>query len=85
MGNDSVKKNTMSEHHDEDSIDIDTGTKEYPVMEHLSNARLMPMTGPYGRLDLMDTYEYGEVPEDPGSPMESYEILMDKNTQKQHK
>ena len=71
-----------AEHLDEDSIDIDLTSKGYPTLEHLSNARLMPMTGPYGRLDLLDTYEYGSVPEGPGTPLESYEILTDKNSQK---
>lgn len=69
-------------HKDEDSIDYDYTVKDYPIMEHMSNARLMPMTGPYGRLDLFDTYEYAGVPEDPETPMEPYDVIMDKNTQK---
>jgi hypothetical protein len=74
--------NPHAEHLDEDSIDIDLTSKDYPTLEHLSNARLMPMTGPYGGLDLLDTYEYGSVPEDPGTPLESYEILTDKNSKR---
>lgn len=71
-----------AQHKDEDSVDFDKNVKDYPVMEHMSNARLMPMTGPYGRLDLPDTYEYGTVPVNPSTPLESYEIVEDKNTQK---
>lgn len=77
MGN--VYADQVNEHIDEESIDFDTNAKDYPVMEHMSNARLMPMTGPYGRLDLFDTYEYGSVPEDPATPLESYEIIMEQN------
>lgn len=70
------------EHRDEESIDYEFNAKHYPIQEHLSNARLMPMTGPYGNLDLLDTYEYGTVPEDPYTPLESYEVVMEKNMQK---
>jgi len=73
-----------NEHKDESSVDFDFKAKDYPVVEHLSNARLMPMTGPYGGLDLLDTYEYGTVPEDPSTPLESYEVVMEKN-KKTHK
>jgi hypothetical protein len=70
------------EHRDEDSIEIDYIEKGYPSIEHLSNARLMPETGPMGGLDLLDTYEYSSIPHDPGTPMDSYEIIMDKNKKK---
>lgn len=56
--------------------------KDYPIVEHMSNARLMPMTGPYGGLDLFGSYEYGEVPSDPSTPLESYDVVMEKNRQK---
>jgi len=69
-------------HIDENSIDADYSAKDYPIIEHLSNARLMPMTGPYGKLDLYDTYEYGTIPKDPSTPLESYEIVAEKNSQK---
>lgn len=61
---------------------MDFVSEEYPVMEHPSNAYIMPLTGPYGRLDLFDTFEYTSVPEDPVTPMESYEIVYEKNMQK---
>lgn len=79
---DNVYAAQNGEHVDEKSMDFDFGSKGYPVMEHLSNAYIMPMTGPYGRLDLLDTLEYGSVPEDPATPMESYEIVYEKNMQK---
>lgn len=69
-------------HMDENSIECSLCSENHPMIEHMSNARIMPLTGPYGRLDLMDTYEYGSVPRDPATPMESYEVIMDKNTQK---
>jgi hypothetical protein len=69
-------------HEDEKNVDFDFNEKDYPIMEHMSNARLMPMTGPYGRLDMVGTYEYGTVPENPSTPLEPYEVVMDKNTKK---
>lgn len=77
-----VYENQSGEHKDEDTLDVDYTAKDYPIVEHLSNAGLMPMTGPYGRLDLFDTYEYAGVPEDPETPMEPYETVMEKNMQK---
>ena len=77
-----VYTNQSGEHKDEDSIDTDYYAKDYPIVEHLSNARLMPMTGPYGGLDFLDTYEYGTVPVDPATPMDSYEVVQEKNTKK---
>lgn len=70
-------------HLDRDSVDFDYSSKDYAIMEHMSNARLMPMTGPYGGLDLTGTYEYGAVPDNPSTPMEPYEVVMDKNTSKE--
>lgn len=78
----SIDRTRPYEHHDEDSIDIDRSAKDYPVMEHLSNARLMPMTGPYGRLDLQNTYEYGTVPKSPSTPLEPYDAVNKKNTER---
>lgn len=77
-----VYGNEIKVENDEKSIDYDYYAKDYPIMEHLSNARLMPMTGPYGGLDLLDTYEYGTVPVDPDTPLESHEFVMEKNKQK---
>lgn len=82
MGDHSDYKTRKDHHKDEDSVDFDHNAKDYAIMEHMSNARLMPMTGPYGRLDMQDTYEYGTVPVNPSTPLESYEVVMDKNTQK---
>jgi len=79
---DGVYVEQKGEHKDEESFDIDYRAKEYPIAEHSSNARLMPMTGPYGRLDLFDSYEYGTVPVDPSTPLDSYEVVMEKNKQK---
>lgn len=82
MNMERVDEQGTIEHKDENSVDFDYYAKDYPIMEHLSNARLMPMTGPYGRLDLLDTYEYGTVPVDPATPLEPYEVVMEKNRQK---
>lgn len=63
------------DHIDVNNIDIDkTERRDFPVIEHTNNAIIWPES-PRGRLDLMDTYEISSVPEDPGTPLESVELL----------
>lgn len=78
---DNIFRQQANEHIDENSVDFENG-KSGPIMEHMSNARIMPLTGPYGGLDLKDTYEYAGVPQNPGKPMEGYELIKEKNTEK---
>lgn len=61
---------------DEKNIDVYTpeGMK-YPIMERLNNGLTWPEGGPKGRIDMMETYEISSVPKDPGTPLESIEVL----------
>ncbi|KPU45931.1 hypothetical protein OXPF_03990 [Oxobacter pfennigii] len=70
-----------NKHYDKDSIE-QSNDYDYPIVEHLSNARLMPQTGPMGNLDFLDTFEYSSVPEGPETPLEDYSLIMDKNKKK---
>lgn len=61
---------------DEKSIDVYKPEEmEYPIMERLNNGLTWPEGGPKGGLDMMETYEISSVPKDPGTPMESIEVL----------
>lgn len=47
---------------------------------NINSSMIMPLTGPYGGLDLKDTYEYSAIPESPDNAVEGHENIKDKNT-----
>lgn len=60
------------------NLDITYDEKvDYPVIEASNNSLLWP-EGPKGGIDMNDTYEISAVPENPGTPMESVETLVNK-------
>ena len=64
---------------DEKNVDIYTPRgMEYPIMERLNNGLTWPEGGPKGGIDILETYEISSVPKDPGTPLDSVEVLMKK-------
>lgn len=64
-----------------DEINIDVYTPEgmeYPIMERLNNGLTWPEGGPKGGIDMLETYEVSSVPKNPGTPLESVEVLKSK-------
>lgn len=63
---------------DRENIDVYQGEDmAYPIMERLNNGITWP-EAPKGGIDLKDTYEVSSIPEDPGTPLESVELLEEK-------
>lgn len=61
---------------DEEKLDIYTPRgMEYPIMERLNNGLTWPEGGPRGGIDITETFEISSVPKDPGTPLESIEVL----------
>jgi hypothetical protein len=70
-----VDLSRLSKRIDEKNIDTyHVKGMKYPIMERINNGLMWP-DAPKGRVDLMETYEISTVPEDPGTPMESVELL----------
>lgn len=61
---------------DEKNVDVYTPEgMDYPIMERLNNGLTWPEGGPRGGIDMLETYEISSVPKDPGTPLDSVEVL----------